>query len=189
MRNTLVRLLTPTAPILLFAMTAACGFQQNTGPIGPTAVSEPAGGGEGPSGGSTAAGPPRTPDPADGDRLPLPDMSGVVAQVAAEHPEALQNSCQEFGGSWEFLDLVVDELRKYDTRWGYNWKRGNVGDPSKDIVDYHWGPGEDEGSTDVYIIDVVQGHCSGNPTPIWSDVTDVTFGSGTVGRWTGRGRF
>jgi len=131
----------------------------------------------------------RTPDPAPGQRLPLPDMSWLVRQVANDYPAALRNSCQSNGGTWEFMDRVVNELRRYDTRWGYNWKRGNVGDPSLDVVDYHYGPGADEGSTDVYIIDIIGGHCGSSPSVGWTDVTDVTLQSGTIGRWTGRGRF
>jgi hypothetical protein len=131
----------------------------------------------------------RAPDPPPGQRLPLPNMFHVVQQVAAARPDLLRNSCQDHGGSWAFLDLVVDTLRTYDTRWGYNWKRGVVGSPSMDVVDYHYGPGPDEGSTDVYIIDIINGHCGNNPSPSWNDVTDVTINSGTIGRWTGRGRF
>ena len=151
------------------------------------------GGGGGGGGGYVPPAPPapggRTPDPPVGGKLPLPNMSAVVQQIAAAYPAALRNSCQDQGGTWEFMDRVVDELRKYDSRWGYNWKRGNVGDPSKDAVDYHWGRGADEGSTEVYIIDLIGGHCGPNPTAGWSDVTDVTLNSGTIGRWTGRGRF
>lgn len=131
----------------------------------------------------------RTPDPPPGQRLPLPNMFFVVQEVAREYPGALANSCQDHGGTWEFMDRVVDRLRQYDTRWGYNWKRGRVGDPSLDVVDYHWGPGPDEGSTEVYIIDIIAGHCGPNPSPTWNDVTDITYNSGTIGRWTGRGRF
>ena len=153
----------------------------------------PGGGGGGGGGGYVPPPAPapggRTPDPPPGGKLPLPNMSGVVSQVAAQYPNALRNSCQDTGGTWEFMDRVVDELRKYDSRWGYNWKRGNVGDPSKDVVDYHWGRGGDEGSSEVYIIDVIGGHCGGSPSPVWNDVTDITYGSGTIGRWTGRGRF
>jgi hypothetical protein len=90
-------------------------------------------------------------------------MSHVVQQVAAARPDLLRNSCQEHGGSWGFMDVLVDTLRTYDTRWGYNWKRGNVGDPSHDVVNYHWGAGASEGSTQVYIIDVIVGHCGSNP--------------------------
>jgi len=132
---------------------------------------------------------PRTPDPPPGQRLPLPNMAHIVREVALQHPDYLARSCQEHGGTWEFMDAVVDRLREFDTRWGYNWKRGVVGDPSLDVVDYHWGPGPDEGSTEVYIIDIIGGHCGPNPVPIWSDVTEITYSSGTVGRWTGRGRF
>lgn len=132
---------------------------------------------------------PRTPDPPPGQRLPLPNMAHIVREVASQYPDYLARSCQEHGGTWEFMDTLVDRLREFDTRWGYNWKRGRVGDPSLDVVDYHWGPGPDEGSTDVYIIDVISGHCGPNPQPTWSDVTDITYNSGTVGRWTGRGRF
>ena len=140
----------------------------------------------------------RTPDPGPGQMctdsvgnpksscLPVPNMQSVVSEVAAQYPGALQNSCQEHGGSFEFLDRVVDRLREYDTRWGYNWKRGNVGDPSLDAVAWHHGPGPDEGSPDVHVIDIISGHCGPNPSAGWGDVTDF-FGAGA--KWTGRGRF
>ena len=116
-------------------------------------------------------------------------MFSVVQDVADEYPAALRNSCQEHGGSWEFMDLVVDRLRQIDTRWGYNCKRGNCGDPSMDVIDYNYGSERDEGTTNVYIIDIIGGHCGSNPVPVWNDVTGVTASQGTIGRWTGRGRF
>ena len=131
----------------------------------------------------------RAADPPSGSRLPLPNMASVVQAVARANPGALQNSCQDNGGNWQFMDLVVDTLRTYDTRWGYNGKRGNVNDPSKDVVTYHYGPGADQNSTDVYIIDVINGHCGSTPSAGWGDNTDVTINSGTIGRWTSRGRF
>ena len=132
----------------------------------------------------------RTPDPAPGQRLPLPSYgASVVQQVAAARPDLLRNSCQSSGGNWGFMDAVVDALRAHDARWGYNWKRGNVGDPSLDVIDYHWGTGRDEGSTDVYLIDIVGSHCTSSASPTWTDVTAATLAGGTVGRWTGRGRF
>jgi hypothetical protein len=157
-----------------------------------SAAAAPGPGGGGGGGGLPPApgGGTRTPDPAAGQRLPLPGYgASVVNQVAAQFPNALRNSCQNEGGSWEFLDRVVDALRQYDTRWGYNWKRGNVGDPSQDVVDYHWGRGTSENSTEVYIIDVIGGHCGGSPSPGWGDVTEATRQGGSIGRWTGRGRF
>jgi hypothetical protein len=130
----------------------------------------------------------RTANPSSG-RLPLPDMSRVVQSVAAANPGLLQNSCQDTGGSWAFMDKVVDTLRTYDTRWGYNGKRGNTNDPSKDVVDYNYGSQRDEGTTEVYIIDIINGHCGATPSAGWNDVTDVTINSGTIGKWTARGRF
>jgi hypothetical protein len=152
----------------------------------PPPAPAPGGGGGAPLPGGSGG---RTPDPPPGQRLPLPNMSHVVQQVAAARPDLLRNSCQEHGGSWGFMDVLVDTLRTYDTRWGYNWKRGNVGDPSHDVVNYHWGPGRSEGSSQVYIIDVIVGHCGSNPQAGWGDVTDITYNSGSIGRWTARGRF
>ena len=65
--------------------------------------------------------------------------------MARANPGALANSCQSHGGSWQFMDQVVDTLRTYDTRWGYNGKRGNVNDPSHDAIAYNYGGGADQG--------------------------------------------
>ena len=123
------------------------------------------------------------------DPLPLPDMSEVVLQVHEANPGLIAQSCIQDGGNWGFMDAVVDELRKSDERWGYNGKRGDVNDPSQDVVDYHWGQGEREGSTEVYLIDMIVGHCGEDPQPGWLDQTQATADAGTIGRWTGRGRF
>jgi hypothetical protein len=145
-------------------------------------------GGGGTGGGGTGSGG-RTPNPTSG-RLPLPGYgASVVSDVAAQYPAALRNSCQSHGGTWEFMDRLVDRLRTFDSRWGYNGKRGNSGDPSHDVVDYNFGSQRDEGTTDVYIIDVIGGHCGSGPSPAWVDQTELTRSQGTIGRWTSRGRF
>ncbi|HYE85209.1 MAG TPA: hypothetical protein VEA16_02550 [Vicinamibacterales bacterium] len=113
----------------------------------------------------------------------------VVNAVAAANPGALRNSCQDHGGSWQFMDMVVDTLRTYDTRWGYNGKRGSMHDASHDAIAYNYGGGADLHSTEVYIIDIIGGHCGSNPTPAWIDVTGATRSQGTIGRWLSRGRF
>ena len=174
----------PAAAVAVALVSSACNLDNVGNPLGPMQI-RVMGSPERLAGSGRAGATNRAPDPAEGERLPLPDMSGVVAGVAAAHPEALRASC----GSWEFMDRLLDELRRHDTRWGYNWKRGNVGDPSHDVVDYHWAGGEDEGSTDVYIVDVINGHCGDDPSAGWSDVTDATYHGGSIGRWTGRGRF
>lgn len=123
----------------------------------------------------------RTPDPPPGTILPLPAYGpSVVAQMAAAFPGALRNSC----GNHEWLLRLVFQLRQIDTRWGFNWKRGRIGDLSEDVVTYHFGSGADENSTNVYIIDVIGGHCGGNPGPNWQDQTEATRRAGTIGRWT-----
>jgi hypothetical protein len=143
-----------------------------------------------PGGGGVPGGVPKGPGGRAAPGGPLPSYgANIVAAVARANPAALQNSCQDSGGSWQFMDQVVDTLRTYDTRWGYNGKRGNANDPSKDVITYNYGSGADEGSTQVYIVDIIGGHCGSTPSPIWTDVTEVTLNSGTIGRWISRGRF
>lgn len=125
------------------------------------------------------SGPPQAVPPA-----PPPDGWPTVEQVAIEHPELLTASCVDMGGNNEFLYEVVRRLRQQDDRWGLNWKRGNVGDLSQDVIDYHYGDGVSEESTDVYIIDVIAGHCGDNPQAAWIDVTQATLDANTVGMWT-----
>jgi len=155
----------------VFSVTA-CGAQAPSSMTSFEVVAPPPGSG------------PRTPDPPPGQRLPLPDMSSVVYAVGNAYPADLRNSCRDTGGNNAWLYRLVQELRRYDTRWGLNWKRGNVGDMSQDIVDYNYSADPDEGTTNVYIIDVISGHCGGNPQAGWLDVTEDTRRNGTIGRWT-----
>lgn len=115
---------------------------------------------------------------------PPPDAYAVVEQTANEHPDLLLGSCVDTGGNNEFLYEVVRRLREQDDRWGLNWKRGVIGDMSQDVVDYHWGEGVSEESTDVYIIDIIVGHCGDDPQAGWIDVTPATLKQGEVGMWT-----
>lgn len=113
----------------------------------------------------------RTPDPAPGRILPLPDMSDIVDEVARSYPNDLRNSCREHGGNNTWLFRLVQRLRQFDTRWGLNWKRANRGDMSQDVVNYHYSAGPDEDSFDTYVVDVIGGHCGPNPGPAFQDVT------------------
>ena len=83
-----------------------------------------------------------------------------------------------------WLYRLVQALRQHDTRWGLNWKRGNRGDMSQDVVTYNFSADADEGTTNVYIIDVIVGHCGCNPQAAWIDNTEATRQAGTIGRWT-----
>ncbi|MBP6629986.1 MAG: hypothetical protein KBG28_17520 [Kofleriaceae bacterium] len=132
----------------------------------------------------------RPADPPPGQRLPLPNVLATIEQVAADHPDqfaAMQSPDEAVCmGDDRFLASVIDRLRLTDTRWGYNCKRGNCNDPSRDAIAYHWGPGPDEGSPDVYVVDIITGHCSAAAHPGWLDVTGV---GGALAAWTGWGRF
>jgi hypothetical protein len=113
-----------------------------------------------------------------------PNDSDTVRAVASTYAAAFRNSCQPEGGSWEFMDRTVDALRAKNGRYGYNAKRGNMNDPSLDVVGYFRGPDANnfQGSSDSYIIDIIGGHCGSTPSVIWNDVTDITYESGTLGR-------
>jgi|GEM_PF-1428852 len=128
---------------------------------------------------------PRAADPPPGQRLPFPGWgAGVVEQLAAERPDLLNQSCTEHGGNNRFMFEVVRRLRARDNRFGLNWKRGNRGDLSQDIVDYNFSADSDEGTTNVYIIDIIGGHCGPRPSAAWIDQTEATRSAGTRGVWT-----
>jgi hypothetical protein len=118
-------------------------------------------------------------------RKPRPNDSAIVAGVAAAFPGALIGSCQSHGGSWEFMDRAIDALRSKDGRYGYNAKRGNMNDPSHDVASYFYRPETDvdiNNRHEVYIFDLIGGHCGPTPFTVWLDVTDATHQGGTIGR-------
>jgi hypothetical protein len=136
----------------------------------------------------------RTPDPPAGQRLPLPDVRAFTQQAAAARPDLLAQSCPN-GLKYQnnpWLDYMVDQLRTLDTRWGYNGKptrtsADNGGQPviaAGDEVAYHYGAGQDEGSRDVYLIDLLEGHCGASPRLTYREFTGEE-----PGFWTGAGRF
>ncbi len=117
-----------------------------------------------PTGGS------RTPNPPPGQRLPLPNRAAVVDEIGRLYRGDLLASCVASGGNNTWLFRLVQRLRQEDTRWGLNWKRGRVNDMSQDVITYNWGSQADEGTREIYVIDVIIGHC-GNPVAGWIDVT------------------
>lgn len=144
--------------------------------------------------GVSVALPKRTPDPAAGQRLPLPDVRGLIQQWAAERPGMLEQQSCPNGIKYvnnPFQDYIVDRLRQLDTRWGYNAKptrtaRDNNGVAvvaAGDELAYHYGSGPDQGSPDVYLVDIIESHC-GTPRLTWR-----VFTGEEPGRWTGAGRF
>ena len=137
--------------------------------------------------------PPRTPDPPVGQRLPVPDVQAFIFQTANARPDLLARSCPN-GRKYEnnpWLDYMVDALRTLDTRWGYNGKptrtaADNNGFPviaAGDEIAYHFGRGQDQNSPDVYLIDILIGHCGDNPS-----LTFRNFTGEEPGFWTGANR-
>ena len=123
----------------------------------------------------------RTPNPPVGQQLPLPNRESIVMEVARQYPGDLRNSCVASGGNNTWLFRLVERLRQEDTRWGLNWKRGRTGDMSQDIVTYNWGSQADEGTRQIYVLDVIVGHCGGNPGGAWINQTGV---GGADAAWT-----
>ncbi|HYE88083.1 MAG TPA: hypothetical protein VEA16_17090 [Vicinamibacterales bacterium] len=132
---------------------------------------------------------PRTPDPAPGTRLPLPNMFPTLQQFA-DTRDSCPRGIQYVNNPWQ--DRVIDAFRLVDTRWGYNGKptrtaAQNGGFPvvaAGDEAAYHWGAGPDQGSPDVHLVDMLVSHCGGSPTIGWR-----VFTGEEPGFWTGAGRF
>ena len=141
-----------------------------------------------PSGGSSPPPPPPPPGggpttsriPHTGGQLPLPNQEGIIIALAASHPAAPRRLVHRgeaaAGSSW------ISPWRHSappDTRWGYNCKRGNCDDPSIDVVDYFYGSGDPNESSDVYLIDIISAVCpDGDQSPAWIDQTQVTLDEG-----------
>jgi hypothetical protein len=137
--------------------------------------------------------PNRTPDPPAGFRIALPDVRSFIQQSAAARPDLLAQSCptglKYVPNPW--LDYMVDRLRTLDSRWGYNGKPNrsavdNGGIPvvaAGDEIAYHFGGGPDQGSPDVYLIDILQGHCGPEPALTYREFTGEE-----PGVWSGAGR-
>jgi hypothetical protein len=81
------------------------------------------------------------------------------------------------------LFKLVRELRKYDSRWGLNWKRGYTNTQfSTDIVTFNPGAVPDVGAQEIYLADVLSAECEGNvPVFNWQAVTQVTWQAGRDG--------
>ncbi len=137
---------------------------------------------------------PREADPAPGGRIPMPDMNAVSSVVArfSNASDSCPRGLKYINNPWQ--DRVIDALRQLSTRWGYNAKptrtaSDNGGVPvvaAGDEAAFHYTGGADQGSTDVYLIDMLQGHCGTSPTVI---LPPRIFTGEEPGRWTGAGRF
>jgi hypothetical protein len=124
----------------------------------------------------------------------LPDVQAQIAQWTAERPDLFAQQCaagvKYVNSPWQ--DYIVDRLRQTDTRWGYNGKptrtaADNGGRPviaAGDELAYFYGTGTAQGSTEVYLVDILFGHCGPAPETTWR-----VFTGQEPGFWTGAGRF
>ena len=135
---------------------------------------------------------PRSPNPPAGQRLPEPSyLRSTVQALAAERGDLLRASCVEHGGNNRFLFELTRRLRARDNRWGNNIKRGSQG-LSQDVVVYNNSALPDEGATtgptnatfNIYMYDVIGGHCGNNPGPNWQEIHSATLNAQARGVWT-----
>ena len=139
---------------------------------------------------------PRTPNPPPGQLIPRSTLNyanGIAAQVSSQYHGDLLNSCRDTGGNNTFMYRLVQALRRVDTRWGMNDKRGQRGDMSQDIVTYNPTDRPDDGESQIYLFDAIGGHCGPNPSGgSLGDVTQTTWdargnpacGTTWCARWT-----
>lgn len=108
-----------------------------------------------------------------GDETPQPDVPNRGEVVSAQW--SLQPADGTPEGNLGFIRRVVRELRKESPRWGLNWKRGNVGDPSRDVIGWRVGPTD----TDSIIIDIIRASDDPNDPgfgPVWGQYTKEEAG-------------
>jgi hypothetical protein len=124
----------------------------------------------------------------------LPDVRAQIQQWTNERPDLFARQCEAgvkyVNSPWQ--DFIVDRLRQTDPRWGYNGKptrtaADNGGRPvvaAGDELAYFYGTGNAQGSTEVYLVDILLGHCGPSPALTWR-----VFTGEEPGFWTGAGRF
>lgn len=135
----------------------------------------------------------READPDPGTVLGLPDIQALLARLGAQNPPTEATTCPN-GRKYEpnpWLNQMVDSLRGYSPRFGYNAKPtrtavDNNGFPviaAGDEIAYFRGAGNAQGSSQVYAIDILFNHCGGNPSMTYRDIAPEPA------IWTGAGRF
>ena len=136
----------------------------------------------------------RVADPDPGTVLGMPDVAALVNRIHNENPGLLSQSCptgrQYENNPWQ--DRIVDRMRQYDTRFGYNAKPtrtpvDNGGFPviaAGDEISFFAGAGNAQGSASTYTFDMLFGHCGPNPQQnVFRNI------SPEPSIWTGAGRF
>lgn len=91
------------------------------------------------------------------------EVASVTNAVAAAYGSDLRRSC----GNNAWLFRVLSRLRAIDNRYGLNWKRGDVGVMSQDVISYNFADVPDflAGAPHIHAWDVISGHCGPSPGP------------------------
>ena len=116
----------------------------------------------------------------------------LLVRLNAANRATEANTCPN-GRKYEpnpWLNNMVDQLRTYSTRFGYNAKPtrtavDNNGFPviaAGDEIAFFHGSGNAQGSPQVYAIDILFGHCGGSPELTYRDIAPEPA------IWTGAGR-
>ncbi len=123
--------------------------------------------GGGPGGGSPGGGPGGTTTLSSETPLgqcSVPNRLSIVRKVARDHPSLLRNSNNCIkparNGNYDFLEKVLVELRKTDTRWGYYHRtQHNLNYASYDAIAYYCGSGNGNRSSDLRFVDIISSSC------------------------------
>ena len=86
-----------------------------------------------------------------------------------------------------YIDYVVSKLRTIDRRFGFNAKPTRAVVPAiiaGDEIAYHYGSDAPEGSPNVYLVDVLGGHCTGISGDPDRHTPDYRVFYDEFGRWT-----
>jgi len=131
----------------------------------------------------------RTPNPAAGQRLSMPNMFNELIKFS-DTSQSCPLGVKYVNNPWQ--DRVIDHFRTFDTRWGYNAKPNRTANDNGgravvaagDEAAYNIGSLADEGTTEVGLVDMLIQHCGSSPSFSWR-----VFTGEEPGRWTGAGRF
>ncbi len=102
----------------------------------------------------------------------VPNRLSIVQEVARAHPNLLRNSnnCIKpaTNGNYDFLEKVLVELRKTDSKWGYYHRtQHNLNHASYDAIAYYCGSGNGNRSSDLRFVDIISSSCQAQ----WDDTS------------------
>ena len=95
----------------------------------------------------------------------IPNLSTEIQSLASQYPDQLKTACS----SWDFIDLVVTELKSHNERFGYSCESTDCNFISQSQVAFYFGSGtinDAHQSIQAYAIDIV--NCKMGPQTTWT---------------------